>query len=521
VQAVQIFESLSGCETRSMARCLWRPAWSRAGETSTNATGRVRLTRETSAINTRVMMRLRTFVTTVFGFGLILQQPSLVAAEPRPASEHRTFDITEYGAATDDERLATAGINRAIGACAAAGGGQVLVPPGRYVTGTIRLRSHVTLFLAAGATIVGTTNLALYQPPKVPSYMPEAKWGNWHRGLIIAEDAEDVTICGEGTIDGHKVFDPNGEEHMRGPHGIIFVGCRRFVIRDVSIVDAANYGIFFQASDDIEVRNVRIWGGWDGVHFRGAPDHWCHNVNILNCQFYTGDDSIAGRYWDNTVIAGCIINSSCNGIRLIGPATRLLVDKCLFYGPGQQQHRKQTRTNMLSGIILQPGAWDRTEGLLDQVVLADNTMHEVASPVTIWTKTGNPVGHITISGLTATGIYRSAVSVESWSDLPITNVVMRDAHIEFAGGGKAEQAVQPVKGPGVDARPLPAWGIYARHVETLAIEDVRLSLLSDDYRPVLLADGVAHLNLDGFKYTGVEGVTNAIVTTNVTKLDRK
>src|SRR6185369_10050084 len=145
----------------------------------------------------------------------------------------RTFDIRDYRSATDESDLDTGAINRAVEASAAAGGGQVLVPPGRYVSGTIHLRSHVTLFLAAGATLVVTTNLSMYAVPAVPSFMPEAKWGNWHRGLLIADGAEDVTICGQGTIDGHKVFDPTGEEHMRGPHTIIFADCRRFTIRDI------------------------------------------------------------------------------------------------------------------------------------------------------------------------------------------------------------------------------------------------------------------------------------------------
>jgi parallel beta helix pectate lyase-like protein len=437
------------------------------------------------------------------------------------ASAQRTFDIREYHQAADDPTLDTAAINRAIDACAAAGGGQVLIPPGRYVSGTIHLKSHVTLFLTAGATLVGTTNLSLYEPPAVPSFMPEAKWGKWHRGLLVSDGAEDITICGQGTIDGRKVFDPTGEEHMRGPHAIIFADCRRFTIRDISIIDAANYAIFFQASDDIDIRNVKITGGWDGVHFRGAPGHWCHNVNIINCEFYTGDDSIAGRYWDNTVISGCIINSSCNGIRLIGPATRLLVNNCLFYGPGQRPHRTGGRTNMLSGIILQPGAWDKTEGPLDDVLLANNTMRDVASPVTIWTKPGNPVGRITVAGLNATSVYRSALSVESWSDAPIKNVVVRNASIEFLGGGKAEQATQPVRGPGVDARPLPSWGIYARNVEQLTLQDVRLSLSNDDLRPVLLADGVQHLTLDNFKFPEIPTVSQPLVTTNVLKLDRR
>ena len=131
----------------------------------------------------------------------------------------------------------------------------------------------MTLFLAAGATLVGTTNLAEYQPPGAPSFMPQAKYGNWHRGLIVAENAEDMTICGQGVIDGHKVFDAKGEERMRGPHTITFAGCRGFTIRDVSIIDSANYAIFFQVSDDVDVRNVKITGGWDGVHFRGTPEH--------------------------------------------------------------------------------------------------------------------------------------------------------------------------------------------------------------------------------------------------------
>ncbi|MGA2864043.1 MAG: glycosyl hydrolase family 28-related protein [Verrucomicrobiota bacterium] len=457
------------------------------------------------------------------GLSLVLAAAGLAraaenAAPTGSAPGQLTFNVRDFGARGDGTTLDTEALNQAIATCAQAGGGQVLLPPGRYLSGTVHLRSQVTLFLAAGATLLGTTNLALYQPPAVPSFMPEARWGNWHRGLLVGQDAQDVTIAGPGVIDGHKVFDPAGEEHMRGPHAIVFVNCRRFTLRDLSIQDAANYAIFFQASDEVDIHNVTVTGGWDGVHFRGAPQRWCHQVNITGCRFYTGDDAIAGRYWDNVVIAGCLVNSSCNGLRLIGPATRLVVNHCLFYGPGLQPHRTSNRTNMLSGIILQPGAWDRTQGLLDEVLLADNTMLNVASPVTIWTKPGNPVNRITVAGLTATGVYRSALSVESWADAPITNVVLRGASIEFTGGGKAEQATQLVKGPGVDCRPLPAWGVYARNVEQLTLEDVRLSLASDDLRPVLLADQVQRLNLDALRFTHLPAVTHPLVTTNVGKL---
>jgi len=451
------------------------------------------------------------------GLVVLVSTAALTAAELKSG----IFEVRAHGATGDGVALDTPAIQAALDAAAAAGGGQVYFSPGRYLSGTIYLRSGVTLQLDAGARLIGVTNLACYSQPKTPDYMPETKWGKWHRGLIVGESVEDVAITGLGTIDGNKVFDPTGEERMRGPHTIIFVNCRRFSLRDVTIIDAANYAVFFQVSDDVEIRNVKIVGGWDGVHWRGAPERWCQNVTIIGCQFFTGDDAIAGRYWNNTVIKDCLINSSCNGIRLIGPATRLTIVNNLFRGPGEQPHRtsgEKRRTNMLSGIILQPGAWDATRGPLDDVLLADNVMQHVASPVTLWTKPGNTVGRVTIDGLRATDVYRAAISVESWSDTPITNVVLRDVRVEFAGGGKASQASESVKGPGVDARPLPAWGLYARNVQTLTLEDARFILTSDDLRPAINADRVDRLTLDGFKFTRVPGVTMPFVTTNVGKL---
>ncbi|MGO8702066.1 MAG: glycoside hydrolase family 28 protein [Limisphaerales bacterium] len=426
------------------------------------------------------------------------------------------FDVRENGGAkADGETLDTAAIQKAVDSCAAAGGGQVYFPPGRYRTGTIHLRNGVILFLDAGARIVGSTNLSDYDQPRPPAMMPEAKWGKWHRGLIVGENVEDAAITGFGVIDGNKVFDPTGEERMRGPHGIVLVGCRRFALRGVTIVDAANYAIFMEVSDDVEVRDVKIVGGWDGVHWRGAPGRWCQNVSIIGCQFYTGDDAIAGRYWNNTVIQDCLINSSCNGIRVIGPVTRLTIANNLFRGPGEQPHRTSgalRRTNMLAGIILQPGAWDATRGLMDDVFIANNVMQNVASPLTIWTKPGNTVGSVTVSGLHATGVYRTGISVESWADEPITNVVLRNVEVEYNGGGKAWPADQKVGAPSVDARPLPAWGLYARNVQTLSLQEARFSLSANDYRPVIKADRVERLDVSGFNYTPVPGVSEAVVT---------
>ena len=411
------------------------------------------------------------------------------------------FDVREYGAAGDGKALDTEAINEAIDACAAAGGGKVLLKPGRYLCGTLHLKSHVTLFLEAGAVLVGTEDLDLYQQPKVPGYMPEATWGKWHRGLILGHGAEDIGIAGQGIIDGNKVFDPTGEERMRGPHTFVFVDCRGVTVRDVSFVDSANYAIFFQVSDEVEIRNVKFAGGWDGVHFRGAPQRPCRDVSIAGCRFYTGDDCIAGRYWEDVLIADCIINSSCNGIRLIGPARQLTIRDCLFYGPGVHPHRTSNRHNMLAGINLQPGAWDATRGDLDAVRISDVTMHNVATPFHFSLKPGNTAGRVTVSRAAATGVYRAACSVESWAETPFADVVFRDVSVEFEGGGTVRKEHEQVKAPGVDARVLPAWGFYTRNVGNLCFENVRLSCAKEDQRPVMICEGVKRLTFNDFAFS--------------------
>ena len=86
-------------------------------------------------------------------FLLLLSSTMLFAASSRAL-----FNVRDYGATGDGHTLDTAALNRAIGACAQAGGGTVYLPPGNYLTGTIELKTHVTLELDAGATILGSEN---------------------------------------------------------------------------------------------------------------------------------------------------------------------------------------------------------------------------------------------------------------------------------------------------------------------------------------------------------------------------
>lgn len=136
---------------------------------------------------------------------------------------------------------------------------------------------------------------------------------------------------------------------------------------------------------------------------------------------------------------------------------------------------------------------------MEDIKISDVTMHDVTTPLHLSIKPGNTADRISIDRLTATGVYRAAASIESWADNPVERVMLRDVSMEFTGGGTAEQAKAPVRSPGVDARPLPAWGLYARNVRTLRLENVRLDVDHPDARPAILAEHVKSLETDGLK----------------------
>jgi polygalacturonase len=429
-------------------------------------------------------------------------------------SEAAEFPVTRFGAGADDEALDTAAIQAAIDACGQAGGGRVSFPPGTYLSGTLRLRSGVELHLPQDARLVGVKDLDAYAGFRVSEGEPQLPQSRWHRGLIVGENLHDIGFTGTGVIDGNQVFDPQGEEKMRRPHTVLLGHCRGVTLRDLTIRDSANYAFFFLHSQQVRIENAVFEGGWDGVHFRGSPAAWNRDLRITGCRFFTGDDSIAGHY-----IEDCTINSSCNGVRLIGPARRLSFSRCEFYGPGKFEHRTSRRTNMLAALCLQPSAWGQQPGPLEDVVARDLTMRDVSCAFHIVVRPGNTARGLTFERVNATGAYRAAASVESWGEPTFADVVFRDVQIEYTGGGTADDAKLPVRQPGVDTRKLPAWGFFVRGVHDLTLERVRLALREPDRRPVLVADNVELLRLREFRYPDPPSGTAPLILTGVRKLE--
>ena len=266
----------------------------------------------------------------------------------------------------DTGATSTAALQALVDETAAAGGGTVVVSPGRYVIGTIRLRSNVRLHLELGATLVGSPEIDDYVEESEGFIPPEFPYV---RCLFVGLDLENVEITGGGTIDGSgaaymdyskPTFDvtftaeafaamPADRRHeyvsehegMR-PTWIVFLRrCRNVRFRDIRIVDVARWTTRFSLCENVVMSGLSIENDLraansDGMHFTS-----CRNVAISDCTITSGDDCIAiTNYGDEdvlssgTVVTNCVFTSHSAGIRIGFAETGILEDvtvsNCVF-----------------------------------------------------------------------------------------------------------------------------------------------------------------------------------------------
>ena len=250
----------------------------------------------------------------------------------------KVFNIKDYGAKTCD-RLQTREIQAALDACFLAGGGRVVIPCGVFVTGGIRLRSNTELYLESGAILKGSRDPKAYfayredkiEPVTLEEEGTDPKHGRssiatsaWSNGLIRAMDAENIAVVGEkgSYFDGCNCFDPEGEQNYRGPHGMSIWRCRNIRLEGYTFINSSNWchAIFF--SQNITVRNVQIYGGFDGVDIRS-----CDNVLVEDCVFNIGDDCIAGFDNNDVIVRNSTLNTACMPFRLGG--NNILCENCI------------------------------------------------------------------------------------------------------------------------------------------------------------------------------------------------
>ena len=254
------------------------------------------------------------------------------------------YHVWEYGALPNGE-LCTTQIQKAIDACFLAGGGEVIVPAGRYLVGGLRLRSDVTLHLLEDAVLMGSIDPEEYcgyihdvvepiSEEERSAYVPTAKAGvalwedsrphsRWNNAIIRAYRAKNIAIIGErgSEINGQNCYDEQGEEGYRGPHAINMWYCENITLRGYTVRDSANWAHAIQNSQKIDVREVTVLGGHDGFDVRT-----CDDVVIENCTFRAGDDCIAGFDNCRVRVRNCYFESACSIFRFGG--NDVLIENC-------------------------------------------------------------------------------------------------------------------------------------------------------------------------------------------------
>jgi polygalacturonase len=333
-----------------------------------------------------------------------------------PVFPDRVFDVTQYGARPDGVADATAAFRAAIEACRAAGGGHVRVPPGRFLTGSIRLRSRVDLRVEEGATIAFSREPSAYLPVVFTRYEGVELMN--YSPFIYAFGERDVAVTGSGTLDGQadeghwwawrgtgpaaralqtpartrlvdfaargvpvaqRVF---GDGSYLRPNFIQPYRCQNVLVEGVTIVNSPMWEVHPVLCTNVTVRGVTIRS--HGPNNDGCDPESCRDVLIERCSFDTGDDCIAlksGRNNDgrrlhtpieNVIIRDCEMRDGHGGVvigsEISGGARNVFAERCRMSSP-RLDRALRFKTNSVRG------------GVIERIAMRDVTVGEVAEAI--------------------------------------------------------------------------------------------------------------------------------------------
>lgn len=237
-------------------------------------------------------------------FLFLVSCSALAAADFAPVYNIRTF-----GAKGDRNTMDTPAIQKAIDTCNKEGGGVVYFPAGNFLSGTLFLKSNVALYLAPGATLWGSTRISDYNP----------------KHLIYAKGVENISIGGEGVIDGQgDSFLDKDLNPLPRPSPLIEIRDSRGIrIENVTIRKAPAWTIHPKNCDDVKIRGISILNNLRGINTDGIDPDSCRNVIISDCHIEAGDDCIVLKTTDRGGVAGPIENVTVTNCVLVSSASAL------------------------------------------------------------------------------------------------------------------------------------------------------------------------------------------------------
>ena len=458
------------------------------------------------------------------------------------------FNVRDYGAKGDGKTLDSPAIDAAIEAAVRDGGGQVLLPAGTYLSGSIRLKSNIDLHLSAGCTILAApASMKAYAPSESFGGFPEYQDGGhtyFHNSLIWAEGQTNVSITGHGMIDGQGLTKKDTERAGIVQGGSIGTGdkaialklCRNILIRDITIFRGGHFAIITTGCDRGTIDNVTIDTNRDGIDI-----DCCKYITVSNTKVNTpSDDAIVLKSsyalkqavpCEHVLITNCLVTGYKLGTFLDGTYQPEVVNwVCGRIKLGTESnggYRNITISNCTcmwsSGLAFEEVDQGRMENICVTNIAMEHVHHY---PIYITTGCRNrgpkevtqpsSARNIQISNIIATDCDSlCSIIVTGMNDEPIRNVWLSNIRLTFRGGGTKDLVKRDYREQGTNypeprwAGPTPAYGLYARHVEGLHVNDVTFRYERPEYRPAIILDDVrdASLNqIDAPTEPGVEQI---------------
>ncbi|PZP45360.1 MAG: glycoside hydrolase [Pseudopedobacter saltans] len=452
----------------------------------------------------------------------------------------KDYSILTFGARNDGKTLNSSIIQGAIDYITANGGGRLIFDSGTYVTGTVYIKSNVTLHLLKGATILGSTNPFDYE---------KNKYIGW-TSMFFSIKQSNIGITGKGTIDGrgfytatnavaniHKqiVTDPfkyDRPNETNRPQNIYFRECNNITIKGITLKNPASWNQTYDQCknllvDSINVDSKNYWNN-DGID---VVD--CDSVVIKNSYFDAADDVIcfkshdAAKICQNVIVDNCVGRSSANGLKF-GTVSR-----------GGFKNFKVTNLKIFdtyrSAITFAAVDGGTVENILVDGVKSYNTGNVIYLRIgERWNKGKQPsMQNIIIKNIYAEVPFSKPDSGYSYEgpieDLPrnispasivglpqykIKNITLSNIEIVYPGAGNPNYAKRGTSKTDLESIPempeaypefsqfkeLPAWGLYIRHAEGITLNNVSFKAKQGDYRPAIVFDDVKNASFQNVKF---------------------
>jgi hypothetical protein len=461
--------------------------------------------------------------------------PALLSAAPRgtePAGGARVYNIVDLGAKGDGRTLATKALQDAIDACHKDQGGTVLVPAGVFVIGTVELKSNVTLRIAAQGKLLGSADGKQYHAADGIPLRGDATLGDGNVGLIFAVGAENVTVEGPGTIDGQGaqfrspargVPPPSGRGGAGRPYHLLFHRCRNLRVRDLNLVASAFHSVRVIQSSFVWMEGLRIYnrvnGNNDGFHFISSE-----HVHVANCDVQAQDDACAlFGSCRNVTIANSTFSTRWAVFRFGGGnPENITISNCVIYEtygcPIKMQFGAESRVQnlMFSGLVMNDVTGPISINLSDRArrnaaagtepaqkgYLRKIGFHNIRASVV---SQGRQFADIAFQQNYRPGETRQCIVLNGIGSAFLEDIVFDDVRITYGGGGTAEEArreVPQVAGEYFEIGTPPAYGLFARNVRGLALNNIRFEVAEPDLRPAVVLDHVADAALSGLSAQG-------------------